>query len=418
MYALADCNNFYASCERVFDPSLRGRALVVLSNNDGCVVARSEEAKALGIGMGEPAFRHRDLFRRHGVVVCSSNYTLYDDMSRRVMTTLARFAPRMERYSIDEAFLDLAGFGDRDLVAHGRQLRATVRRWTGIPVSVGIAATRTLAKAANRLAKHDPGCDGVAMLVGRAAIDAALARIEVGDVWGVGPRHARRLWARGIDTARKLRDADDGWIRRRMTVTGLRTVLELRGQPCLSLEDAPAPRKSLIRSRSFGTPVTAMADLEEAVAHHASRAAEKLRQQGSVAGRLGVFILTNPFRDDEPRHAGHEIVELPVPTADTPTLIRHALACLRRLHRPGYRYKKAGVTLDAIVPEGPVQGHLFERPPARSQTLMAVLDRVNRNWGAGALRYAAVGTPDRPWHMRRRSARCTTRWDELPRARA
>ena len=235
MYALADCNNFYASCERVFDPSLEGRPVLVLSNNDGCVVARSNEAKALGIGMGQPVFEVRDIIREHAVAVLSSNYTLYDDMSRRVFTTLQRFAPELESYSIDEAFLDLDGFGGRDLVAHCRVARATVQQWTGIPISIGLGSTKTLAKLANHLAKRSAKSGGVVMMPRGSEGDAACGKIDVGDVWGIGRRWARTLRAHGIRTARQFRDADERWIQRRLNVVGLRTMLELRGIPCLHL---------------------------------------------------------------------------------------------------------------------------------------------------------------------------------------
>ena len=299
--ALVDCNNFYASCERVFQPGLRGRPVVVLSNNDGCVIARSNEAKALGIAMGEAWHICKKRVDTDGVIVRSSNYTLYGDMSARVMRTVAGFTPDLEIYSIDEAFLGFGGF-ERRLESHARELRRTVLQWTGIPVSVGIAPTKTLAKVANRRAKKDPATGGVFVLMDEAAIDAELAAMELTDLWGVARRLAARLTALGITTPLALKQSDPRFIRERFNVVLERLVLELRGVPCISLEEAPPDRKSIMASRSFGRTVETREELEEAVATYTSRAAEKLRGQGLAANRIVVFAHTNRFRPDDPQY--------------------------------------------------------------------------------------------------------------------
>ncbi len=416
MIALVDCNSFYVSCERVFDPALLGRPVIVLSNNDGCVVALSAEAKALGLVRGRPLFQIAALVRRHGVVVRSSNYSLYGDMSRRVMATLARFSPDLEIYSIDEAFLDLDGFRGRDLAAYGREIRRTVLRWTGIPVSIGLASTKTLAKVAGHLAKKSP--EGVVLLAEAAEIERALEATAVGEVWGVGPQYARKLQASGLSTARQLRDTDPAWIRRVMTVGGVRTAMELRGIASLPLvQGVPLPQ-SIVRSRSFSKPVESLDELRAAVSVHLSTAAEKLRQAGAVAGRVSVFILTNRFRPDQPQHCGSDGVKLQEPTADTPLLLGRAVAILERLFRPGHVYKKAGVTLTELSRADAVQLTLFETADReRSRRLMAALDHINGRLGDDTVHAASCGF-GQDWQMRREhhSPRYTTCWQELLRA--
>lgn len=309
VFALVDCNNFYASCERVFNPRLIGRPVVVLSNNDGCVVARSNEAKALGIGMGVPEFKVRELIQRHDVAVLSSNYALYGDLSRRVMDTLRGLASQVEIYSIDEAFLDVSGFGGR--LEHARQMRQTVRQWTGIPVSVGIGPSKVLAKVANKLAKKTPGAEGVYDLCDEAARREALERFPVADVWGIGPAHAKLLLGHGCETAADLRDADERWIKKRLGVVGVRMVHELRGISCLPLERCPPAKKNIACTRSFGRYVETLAEMREAVASYAARAAVKLRRQGSCAGLLTVFLMTNNFRPGpEPARELQDPVEI------------------------------------------------------------------------------------------------------------
>ena len=415
IFALVDCNNFYASCERVFNPRLEGKPIVVLSNNDGCVVARSNEAKALGIGMGVPEFQIRPLLRAHGVQVFSSNYTLYGDLSQRVMETLEQFCPDLEIYSIDEAFLSLVGFERRDLTDYGRQIRQTVKQWTGIPVSVGIAETKTLAKIANRIAKRTPDTGGVFDLLACPDREALLGRVAVEDVWGIGPNHARLLKQHGITTAQQLREADDQWIRKRMGVVGLRLVMELRGVSCLDLEQCPPPKQSLTCSRAFGTLINTLAEMEEAVSVYASRVAEKLRRERLAATVLTVCLTTNEFKEG-PQYSNALTLKLPVVTDSTSELIGCALQGIRAIYRDGYLYKKAGVMLTGLVPVSQTQADLFDSQDRRkSKRLMTAPDAVNDRWGAGTLHYASNGIT-KAWKTRfhRRSPAYTTDWDALP----
>jgi DNA polymerase V len=412
--ALVDCNNFYASCERVFQPRLRGKPVVVLSNNDGCVIARSNEAKALGVEMGAPWHLSKDNFRKSGVIVRSSNYTLYGDMSARVMRVLSTFTPNLEIYSIDEAFLGLGGFELR-LEAHARELRATVLQWTGIPVSVGIAPTKTLAKVANRLAKKDLASGGVRHLLDEASQREALAKLELTDLWGIAGRLAARLSAIGITTPLELRDADHRLVRERFSVVLERMVLELRGVACIGLEEVSPDRKSLIASRSFGQAVETQRGLEEAVSIYTARAAEKMRRQNLATAHLAVWVETNSFKPNERQYHASKAVRLPVATADTGKLIAAATAGLRIIFKPGYRYKKAGVTFLDLVPAGKVQGALFDRPDdARSVSRMRAIDALNGRYGRGTVGFGTAGERQ-AWGLRREfiSPRYTTMWDEL-----
>ncbi|MEF2146182.1 MAG: Y-family DNA polymerase [Desulfovibrionaceae bacterium] len=418
LFALADCNNFYASCERVFDPSLRNAPVVVLSNNDGCVIARSAEAKALGVGMGEPAFKREGWFRSQGVRVLSSNYALYGDMSARVMDTLALFAPRLEIYSIDEAFLDLSHLHDPDAARRiCREARETVLRWTGIPLSFGIGPSKTLAKVANKIAKQNINHNGIFDISIAQNMQTVLQTFPASDVWGVGRKYARLLERHGVRDAWALSGLPDHWLRKNMTVQGLMTAMELRGVSCLPLEQAPPSRKSIICSRSFGRPVLLRSEMEEAVAAYLSRAAEKLRKEEGVASWLKVFLLTNPHKD-EPQYANAYGAPLALATDHTPDLIQAGLAFLDRIWRDGYRYKKAGVMLAGIEPKSGRQLSLLSLPgpkDERNDKLMHCLDRINGRWGRGTLQYAAAGL-GRPWRMRqlRKSPRYTSSWDELP----
>jgi len=418
VFALVDCNNFYASCERVFDPRLEGKPVVVLSNNDGCVVARSNEAKALGIKMGVPVFQIARLIHTRGVQVFSSNYALYGDMSRRVMQTLSRFTPEIEIYSIDEAFLDLTGFHRIDLNDYGRNIRSTARQWTGIPVSVGIARTKTLAKIANRIAKKSLKTGGVLDLTDSPHLSRALEITDISDVWGVGSRYAKFLKQHRIVNALRLRDADDAFIRKRMGVWGTRLLHELRGISCYPLESGPPARKGITVSRSFRHPVQDLSDLEEAVATFVSTGAKKLRKQRSAAEVLMVFASTNRFEPDHFYFNLHTVA-LPVPTSDTPELIHHALEGLRRIYRKGYRYKKAGILFKGLVSARPIQMGLFDpRNRRRSERLMQTIDRINDRMGPKTLTYAAAGLhPSAPWKtvFKRRSPAYTTDWNRLPR---
>jgi DNA polymerase V len=415
IFALVDCNNFYASCERVFNPKLAGKPLVVLSNNDGCVVARSNEAKALGIGMGVPEFQIRPLLRAHQVEVFSSNYRLYGDMSQRVMDTLEPFSPDLEIYSIDEAFLSLSGFASRNLTEYGRTIRNTVKRWTGIPVSVGIAETKTLAKIANRVAKRTPDIGGVFDLLACPDRDALLGRIAVEDVWGIGPNHARRLKQHGIITALQLRGVDDQWIRTHMGIVGLRLVMELRGISCLDLEQCPSPKQSLTCSRAFGTLISTLEEMEEAVSVYTSRVAEKLRRERQAATVLTVCLTTNEFKEG-PQYSNALTLKLPIATDSTADLIKSALQGIRVIYRDGYHYKKAGVMLTGLVSASQIQADLFDsQDRGRSKRLMSVLDAVNDRWGAGTLHYASSGfTTAWRTQFHRRSPAYTTHWPDLP----
>ncbi len=420
VFALIDCNNFYASCERVFDPRLRDVPVVVLSNNDGCVIARSAEAKEMGIPMAAPFFRFRRLAQHRKVKVFSSNYALYGDMSARVMRTLADFTPHLEIYSIDEAFLDLSGNGRRDLTAYGREIAAAVRRATGIPVSVGLGPTKVLAKVANRIAKRNPETGGVLDFTTLGPHrEAHLAQIDVKDVWGIGRRWSERLEHLGISTALDLREADPHLVRRRLSVVGERIVYELRGTSCLALDDAPPAKQQIMTSRTFGERVTDHRSMREAVGTFTARTAEKLREHRSRARALMVFIATSPFNEREPRYSNSATRALPGATCDSGELIAAAVDALDEIWRPGYRYMKAGVMLLDLVPESHDQGSLFAAPRphtrGRSRRLMNVLDHLNRDLGRGTVRYAAEGLR-KAWRMKQehRSSAYTTRWDQLP----
>ena len=411
--ALVDGNNFYVSCERVFDPGLEGVPVVVLSNNDGCAVARSNEAKALGIGMGQPWYQCRELARIHGIVALSSNYTLYADMSRRMMAILGGFTPRMEVYSIDEGFLDLGGLAGK-LTDYGQRIRQQVRQWIGIPTCVGIGPTKTLAKLANHVAKKRPEWSGVCDLTAAAPeqMDALMDSIPVDAVWGVGRRLAEHLQRQGIVTARALRGLDPALARRRHSVVLERTVLELCGISCLPLEPTAAPRKNIICSRSFRQPVTALEDLQQAVVTYTCRAAEKLRRQQGAAQAVEVYIQTSRFCT--PFHGPALKVPLAAPSDDSRTLVRAALQGLERIYRPGWAYVKAGVELQAIQPRD-AEGDLFAPPDPRSRPLMQTLDAINARMGASTLRLAGAGL-DPVWAMSRGwlTPAYTTRLTGLP----
>jgi len=423
MFALCDCNNFYASCERVFRPDLKDRPVVVLSNNDGCIIARSAEAKALDVKMGSPWFRERDRLAGADAAIFSSNYALYGDMSRRVMETLHGLAPDVEVYSIDEAFilLDSAPLQYRAAEELCRKIRSRVLQWTGVPVSLGIGPTKTLAKAANRLAKKNVEYEGIFAMPEGDAADEYLARLDAADVWGVGFRYAPMLKRNGIRTALDLKRASDDWILRRMTVCGLRTVLELRGSVCHPFKTAPEPRKNIRSSQSFGEPVTSVIHLREAVASFMERACETLRGQRSTAGCVSVFIATSPHRDEQ-QYANGASRRLPSASDCTPTLVTAALECLEEIYVPGPRYIKAGVCLSDLRSARVRQNGLFDAAETeRDIRLMAAVDRINSDLGRGSISVAASGRwKPRQWDMKQncRSPRYTTRWKDLARVRA
>jgi len=413
MYALVDCNNFYASCERVFDPRLEQRPIVVLSNNDGCVIARSNEAKALGIAMGEPAFQKEEVYAKHNVAVFSSNFALYGDMSQRVMRTLAQHSAAMEIYSIDEAFLECGGLTADGLDRFGSQLRKTVKQWTGIPVSIGVAPTKTLAKVANHVAKRLPDNSGVCVLEKDETIEYCLKKLPVEKLWGVGQRYALFLRSWGINTAWDLRRMPEGWVKDNMTVVGLRLQKELKGEPCIPMEHNPQKKKEICTSRSFGTMVTELDELKQAVSMYATRCSEKLRAQNSCTNLVEVFLHTNPFRPDLPQYKNVRFVRLPV--ASTLSIVQAALRGLRSIYRAGYQYKKAGVIVSGLVPSNTIQYNLFHSTDEdRHMRLMNAMDTVNDREGRDILRVAEQGF-DRRWTLRQeRLSPCyTTRWADF-----
>ncbi|MFD1624088.1 Y-family DNA polymerase [Azospirillum griseum] len=418
VYALVDANNFYVSCERVFRPDLEGLPVGVLSNNDGCFVSRSAELKALGVKMGQPFFETRDLVRRHKVHVFSSNYALYGDMSSRVVACLHGFTPSLEVYSIDESFLDLTGIGG-PLPAYAADIRARVKRWTGIPTCVGIGPTKTLAKLANHAAKKallDPS--GVCDLSDPAVRARVLPQVPVADVWGVGRRNAVRLSQLGVTTAADLRDLDPRLARQALTVIGERLVQELRGLSCLSLDRMPSPRRSVAVTRSFGQPVTEWDTMRQAVASHAARAAEKLRAEGMVAEALHVFVRTSRYRPG-PACNDSVTVGLQPASADGFVLIAAAANAARRIWRDGVPFSKAGVILTGLRPADRVQADLLDTTDrAKAARLMAAVDAVNSALGRNTLVSAA--TLGHGWRMRQnnRSPSYTTRLADLPVARA
>jgi DNA polymerase V len=412
MYALADCNNFYASCERVFNPSLRNRPVVVLSNNDGCVIARSSEAKKLGIRMGVPAFEIDKLLTENRVAVFSSNYALYGDLSTRVMNTLASFVPSMEIYSIDEAFLDFSGIPMEKMEPLALKIRQTVLKNTGIPISIGLAPTKTLAKIANRLTKTKS--EAVCFLQNDRQISQALQETQVGDIWGIGKQYAGLLNQHGILTALDFTKAPDDWIRKNMTVVGLRTKKELTGISCISSEEIVPDKKAICTSRSFGTPQTDIRQLEEAVATFTARCAEKLRNQRSAASQIMVFIHTNAFRSDLPQYARNRVISLSPPSNNSIALVKTAINALHSIFRSGFQYKKAGIIVTGMVPEREIQQDLFSETESRKlQRLMESMDALNKKRGP-AVKIATQGT-GRKWKLRqeRLSPAYSTRWKEI-----
>lgn len=427
VFALVDCNNFYASCEKLFRPDLAQQPVVVLSNNDGCVVARSPEAKALGIKMAVPVFQIYDLIQRHRVRTFSSNYALYGDISSRVMRVLEQLSPHVEVYSIDEAFLDLTGI--RELEQFGLQVKQTVLQWVGIHVCVGMAPTKTLAKLANHAAKAYPATGGVVDLTSPIRQQKLLALLPVDEVWGVGRRLSKRLAALNIHTALDLAQSDPSRIRRQFSVVLERTVRELNGESCIALEGAPSPKQQLVNSRSFGTPVTEFAQMHEAIAHYTSRAAEKLRLEGQEAKAISVFLCTNRFQSEQPQYSNSATAELTQPTADTRDLTQQAVALLKRIWRNGYPYKKAGVMLadfytpDSYTPSLFPETELTDTATPyfgsqqRSRKLMQVMDTINQS-GKGRV-FLTGEHLKQSWNMKREhlSPAYTTQWRQLPRVK-
>jgi len=418
-FALVDCNNFYVSCERLFNPKLNGKPVVVLSNNDGYVVARSQEVKDLGIKMGVPLFKIKEEIKKYNILVYSSNYALYGDLSGRVMSTLSHFAPDVEIYSIDEAFLDLSKFSN--LTEYAKEIRGTVLQWVGIPVSIGIGSTKTLAKLANRVAKKSPS--GVFDLCSCDNPEKILAKTEVGDIWGIGSKYGKWCREHGINNALQFRDMNDEIIRKKMGVIGVRMLMELRGISCLPMELVVNPKKETCVSRSFAQPITDLIELKEAIATYTHRAAEKLRKQKQSANVITVFARTSPFNDDF--YSNSATLEMPVATNNTVELLRASSKLIECIYRQGESFKKGGVILTGLVDEYVSQTNLFDRiseeERERSLNLMTVMDNLNSRFGRDALKFASAGVKQiwktksemRRNASRRESPRYTTCWEEL-----
>jgi DNA polymerase V len=391
MFALIDCNNFYVSCKRTFNAKIEKKPVVVLSNNDGCVIALSNEAKALDIKMGALAFEKEEFFAKNNVEVFSSNYALYGDISNRVMATIAEMAPGMEVYSIDEAFIDFHNMPYENLEELAQKIRATVKQYTGIPVSIGIAPTKTLAKVANRYAKKYRSAIGIYQIDSDTDAEIALVNTPVEDIWGIGYRYAKMLNENGIFNALQLTHAKEEWIRQKMHVVGVRMLRELQGEMCYSLKNEPAPKKGICVSRSFGRTTKDVKVITETVATFVARVGEKLRKQKSCAHIIHVFLYTNPHKD-EPQYFNSKVLQLPTSTNSTFEIIRYALRGLELIFKTGYNYKKAGVMISGIVPENQVQISLFD---ARKRELdakaMKAMDSLNRTMGRDTVKVATQG---------------------------
>lgn len=419
IYALVDCNQFYVSCERVFNPKLEGKPIGILSNNDGCIVALSPELKALGVPRGTPAFKLKHLVESNQICLFSSNYTLYGDMSSRVMRTLSNFSNDIEIYSIDEAFLSFKGMEHLNLTEYANEIRKTVMQWTGIPVSVGIATTKTLAKIANKIAKTYKGYHGVFNLVDHPKMEKILSSIDLEDIWGIGRQYAKKLKKMGFLKASDLLLMEDEWLRKNLTVVGLRTVLELKGIPCIEMEGVANHHKQIVSSRSFGHPATSLEDLREAMSSFCTSATERLRMQKSVAKQLFVYICTNPFRND-PQYANFMYANLNDYSAYTPDFIALGEKLLKKIYKPEFKYKKCGVMLSNIIYEKNIPPNLFA--PSYSEDnkkiIMQCFDKINKRFGSHKIIFASNGV-EKKWRMRREilSPNFTTCWAELPKAK-
>jgi DNA polymerase V len=417
--ALVDCNNFYVSCEKAFNGVIQTKPTIVLSNNDGCVVARSNDVKQW-IKMGQPVFEVEDIIKEHDIQVFSSNYTLYTTMSDRTMRVLSQFSPTLEVYSIDEAFADLTSLSIENLTEYGKTMRARVLQYTGLPVSVGIASTKCLCKIANEIVKNNPSYDGVLDLTALTdeEVDTVLSQVAINDVWGIGRKYADFLQNHGIQTAKDLKYADEQWIRKYLTVTGHRIVLELRGISCIPIEIVRPTKKGIMCAKTFGQEIKEYTELAEAVACYVAHAAEKLRREDSQAAFLTVYVRTNHFNKTLPHYENSYSIRLPFPTAYTPDLIKSALKGLHAIFQEGLKYKKAGVMLSKITPLAHMQPDLFGDVSLfdsyRKAKLMAVVDAINAIYGRDSLYFAIQGSI-RPWKMRQSklSGRFTTEWSEI-----
>ncbi len=416
IFALIDCNSFYASCERVFRPDLNKKPIVVLSNNDGCVVSLSAEAKAVGVKRGVPVFKIRDLIERNDIAVFSSNYTLYGDISSRVMRTLHDFSLDVEVYSIDEAFLDLTGFNNVNLIEYSKKIRKKIYRDIGIPISVGIGETKTLAKLANKIGKKYPSYNGVFNIINHPKKELILSTFDVSDVWGIGFQYTKMLHRNSIESILDLVNADDGWIKKKMTVKGLSTVWELRGRSCIDLEKENPDKKNILSSRSFGKPVTSKKELGESIAYHITLASEELRSQNSICSFIIVFIETNRFKKHLPQYYNSTTVEVNPPSYYTLDLINISKRGLNKIYRPGYEFKRAGIILCGILPREGKQIGLFDDTEiiSKKESIIQAADSINKKYGREKIRSCAFGH-NNSWVMRRafKSPDYTTKWDEL-----
>jgi len=417
IYALVDCNNFYASCERIFQPELENKPVGILSNNDGCIVALSNELKKLNIPRGTPVFKINHLIKKYDIKILSSNYALYGDMSARIMKTLSQFTPDLEIYSIDEAFLSLKGFEYLDLKEYGEKIRKTVLQWTGLPTSIGIGPSKTLAKIAARIAKKYRKFEGIFNITRHPKMDEILKSIEVGKIWGVGFKYAKMLKKNGINNAYELSLASDKWVQKKMTIVGLKTVKELRGISCIDLEMDIDPKKEIVSSRSFGSPVTELSDIQEAAASYCVRAVEKLREDNQVASQIMVYLTTNRFRQNDPQYANYAISYLPLPSAYTPDFLQAVKRVLKSIYREGYKYKKVGVMISDIMHQSKAPLDFFEPTylDDKRKIIMDCFDMINKKWGSNTLTYINTNA-DKKWKMKREklSPGFTTNWNELP----
>ena len=417
-FALVDCNNFYASCERIFNPKLIGRPIVVLSNNDGCIITRSAEAKILGIKMGEPYFKARKIIDKNNVKVFSSNYALYGDISQRVMEILSGFTANIEIYSIDEAFLGFDGFKNCELNTYCKHMRERIKKWVGIPVSVGLSETKTLAKIANHLAKKNSSYEGVCILKDKNSIDQALKETEINDVWGIGKRLSIFLKKYQVRTAKDFTLLNRQWIRKNMGVVGEKIYFELKGISCLDLDLLPSSKKSCCVSRSFSSPVTKLNDLEESISNYGSRVSEKIRREKLIAQSMSVFVLTNHFNKREKQYSNSIKLQLAFPTNDSIKVVKRAIEGIRQIYRSGYHYKKTGIILHELSNESEVRG-LLDTDREQSEAMMKTIDQINCRYGGSTIKLASEGIKKK-WSMKREkvSPSYTTRFDELAEVRA
>ncbi|MDD4641293.1 MAG: Y-family DNA polymerase [Bacteroidales bacterium] len=414
MYALADCNNFFVSCERVFNPGLNGHPVIVLSNNDGCAVSRSNEAKKLGVKMGVPVFQIRDLVQKHQIAVFSSNFVLYGDMSRRVQETLRAYAPAIELYSIDEAFLDFSGMEHQNLDALAKEISGACLRNTGIPVSVGVAPTKTLAKIASKLCKQYLKLRGGCYLHKPADIEKVLKKYPIDDVWGIGRQYTKKLKALGINTAYEFTQLSALRVQKMMGITGLRTWKELRAEACIEFMQASPPKQQICVSRSFSKEISDIKELALQVSMFCAMACEKLRKQDSHCYQALVFILTNPHKEDSPRHFESTLVTFQVATSSTLEINRAVLQALQRIFKPSFAYKKAGVILSEIVPDSAVQGSLFDQlDRAKHQRLMKVVDKINKKNGYSSVAVATQSLEGIKMNRQHLSPQYTTKWSDI-----